>query len=363
MPPPPRKKKKQKGPLIADEGLVLARAKGALLGLAVGEALGVTNERRNLGAEHFPKLNEGYHVDLRGGGVRALRPGQVSWATETAFCLSTALRNFNGFDVFETAKAYGRWLPDSQDPPATVKLALEQVLEGRSPEYTGRRVWLESGQRARDNAALARTAPIGVFFCADQEERLRASLEDTAITHFMPLCQLASAAFNGLIAAALTTPAERLQKAEALKTLDTQLTLAAAMLGRREPDWVLHTKDAVEWLREDIAAAQQDDPWLYGPDLHLFTWPTNVRVTFRLALWEFFHAPGLEAAVLDVANRGGDAGTNSAVTGALMGAVWGARAVPPRWTELLLEAPGPMGGVHWDVYHPRFLITLEPRRV
>lgn len=118
MPPPPRKKK-QKGPLVADEGQVLTRAKGALLGLAVGEALGVTNERRNLGAEQFPKLNEGFHVDLR-GGVRALRPGQVSWATETAFCLSTALRNFNGFDVFETAKAYTRWLPDAQDPPETV---------------------------------------------------------------------------------------------------------------------------------------------------------------------------------------------------------------------------------------------------
>jgi ADP-ribosylglycohydrolase len=359
MPPPPRKKK---GPAVVTEGQLLSRAKGCLLGLAVGEALGVTNERRNLPAEHFPGLNEGFHVDLRGGGARELRPGQVSWASEMAFCLSTALRNFNGYDVVETAKTYTRWLADAHEPPEVVKLALEQVLDGRSPEFSGKRTWLENGQRFKDNAALARAAPIGVFLCGERDERLRATLDDTAITHFAPLCQLASATFNALIAAALLTPTDKLEAPEVLKVLEAELSLAAATLGRKESDWVAFTKEAADLLREDILAAQQDDPWLYGPELHLFTWPTSVRVTFRLALWELFHAPGLEAALIDVANRGGDAGTNCAVTGALLGAVYGDQAVPERWTELLMEAPGPMGGVHWSVYHPRFLVTLEPKR-
>ncbi len=359
MPPPPRPGKKLKAPTSATAEQLRDRQRGALLGLAVGEALGARTEQKNLPAADFPTLNEGPYVEPVGGGRLELRAGQVSWGAELAQVLSTTLRTLRRYDVLETAKAYGRWLPHALDVPDAVKAALEQVLEGRWPEHTGRRVWLDGFQKVRDNAPLARTAPIGVFFHSQREARQLASFEDTAITHFDPLCQLACATYNGILAAAVAAPGERLTPEALLKTAEAELSLAAATLGRREPDWVTQTKEAADVLREDLRQAQEDDPQLYGPELHLFfPWPTPLRVTYRLAFWELFHAPSLEAALVDVVNRGGDADTNAAVTGALFGAVFGEAAVPPAWIERVMEAPGPMGGVHWTVYHPQHLVTL-----
>lgn len=355
MPPPPPRKptnKKVKAPTVASAEQLRARQKGALLGLAVGEAMGVRNDLRNLPAAQFPELNEGPLQEPRGGGRLDLLPGQVTWGCELAQVLSSTLRNLRRYDVYETGKAYARWLPTAVDVPEAIKAALEQIIDGRSPEYSGRRVWLEGFQKVRDNAPLARTAPIGVFFHSKREERLAASLEDTAITHFDPLCQLACATFNGIIAAAISTPAERLDPAQLLKVAEAELSLAAATLGRKESDWVAQTKDAADWLRQDLKIAQDDDPELYGPDLHLFfPYPTSIRVTYRLAFWELFHAPSLEAAVIDVANRGGDSDTNAAVTGALFGAIFGEKAIPELWAERVLEV---RGGPH----HPRNLVTL-----
>ncbi len=354
MPPPPRPNRKTKAPTVATAEQVRSRQKGALLGLVVGEAMGIRNEQRNLPSSMFPELNDGPLVEPRGGGRFELRPGQVTWGSEMAQVLSSTLRNLRRYDQVETGKAYARWLPTAipDSVPDAIKAALDQVIDGRSPEYTGRRVWLEGFQKINDNAPLVRTVPLGVFFHARRDERVNASLEDTAITHYDPLCQLACTTFNGIIAAAISAVGERLDPEQLLKVAEAELSLAAATLGRKESDWVSITRDSADWLREDLKYAQADDPELYGPDLHLFfPWPTTLRATYRLAFWELFHAPSLEAALIDVANRGGDSDTNAAVTGALFGAVFGESAVPMAWVEKVMETPG-------GAYHPRNLLTL-----
>jgi ADP-ribosylglycohydrolase len=355
MPPPPRPNRKLKTPTAATTEQLRSRQKGALLGLAVGEAMGIRNEQRNLPSSMFPELNDGPLIEPRGGGRFELRPGQVVWGSEMAQVLSGTLRNLRRYDVIETGKAYARWLPTAipDSVPDAIKAAMEHINDGRSPEYTGRRVWLEGFQKVRDNAPLVRTAVIGAFFHARREERVTATLEDTAITHFDPVCQLACTTFNGIIAAAIGAVGERLEPEQLLKVAEAELSYAAATLGRKESDWVSMTKDAADWLREDLKFAQQDDPELYGPDLHLFfPWPTPLRTTYRLAFWELFHAPSLEAALIDVVNRGGDSDTNAAVTGALFGAVFGESAIPPAWAERVMEAPGN------GAFHPRNLVTL-----
>ncbi|PZR07668.1 MAG: ADP-ribosylglycohydrolase family protein [Archangium gephyra] len=352
MPPPPRPKK-VKPPTHATPDQIRDRQRGALLGLAVGEAMGIRMDQRNVPAANFPNLNDGPYLEPMGGGRLELRRGQVTWPSEMAQVLSQSLRNQRRYDVFDVAKSYARWLPTTLEAPEAMKAPMEWISEGRSPENTGRRAWLESAQRLRDNAPLARTTPIGVFFHARRDERVQASLEDVSITHFDPLTQLACSTFNGILAAAISAPGERLEPDQLLKVAEAELSLAASVLGRKESDWVGQTKDGADWLREDFKYAQDDDPELYGPDLHLFRpWPSETRVTYRLAFWELFHAPSLEAALIDVANRGGHSTVNCAVTGALFGAIFGDEAIPRDWEERVLEAPGN------GAYHPRNLITL-----
>ena len=206
--PPPRKKR---GPPEASPEQLLSRARGTLLGLAVGDALGVTNEFKKMNSEQFPRLNQGTHTQMRGGGPFGVKRGQVTDDTQMATCLALGLRDLRRYDLVETAKAYARWMPHAFDIGVQTKAALELVLEGKHPEFTGKKVWLESSQKAAGNGSLMRCAPIAVFFRWDQAARINATLLDAAITHFSPQCQLADVIFNAVIAAANTTPKDKLE--------------------------------------------------------------------------------------------------------------------------------------------------------
>lgn len=360
-PPPKKPLKKSQLPTDADEPTRLTRSRGALLGLAIGEALGVTNELKRMPAPDFPTLVDYPVMEPMGGGRFSLKRGQTSWGTQTAVALSTVLRKLRAYDLKEVSKAYLQWVPSAFDVPECFKPTSEQIADGRFLDSLGLRVWLEQGQRPHDNMALARTAVLAVFFqrAKDREKRVRATLDDTALTNFAPICQIASVTLNGVIAAAIMAKGERIEQAEIIKVAETELSLAASVLGREQPDWVQRVKEAADTLREDLKAAQDADPQLYGPELTLFHDPTNVRTAFRIAFWELFHAPSFSAGLLDVANRGGAAGTNACVTGALLGAVYGERQIPAEWGERVLEALGPNSeSTLWTVYHPRFLLNL-----
>ena len=95
-------------------------------------------------------------------------------------------------------------------------------------------------------------------------------------------------------------------------------------------------------VAQDLRFAAADDPRLEGISsgggLDILAQAGFVRVAFRLAFWELLHAPSFEAALIDVVNRGGDADTNGAITGALLGAHFGEEAIPQGWRAAVLGA-------------------------
>ena len=362
MPAPnrPQPQMKKRGPAGLDPKVAASRRRGALLGLAVGDALGTTNEFRKLQAPPFPTLATGLHTEMRGAGPFNLKPGQVTDDTQMACCIGAVLKSLHRYDVVEAAKQYVAWKPHAFDVGNQTAEAIDACAAGNlfSPESAGRGVWQRSGQKAAGNGSLMRTAPIGVFFANDKAARVQASLEDSAITHFDPRCQLACVALNGSIAQAITS-VQPATPAALVTAADLDLSLAASMLGKSAPDYVIQIKDAIACLREDLEFAQEDDPELYGPDLHLHAQAGFVRVAFRLAYWELFHAPSFEAALIDVVNRGGDSDTNAAIAGALLGATCGEEKIPEPWRTAVLEALSTgRAGPLWDVYHPRLLLGI-----
>lgn len=309
-------------------------ARGALLGLAVGDALGTTLEFRELDAPPFPTRCTGAHVDIRGGGPFSVTPGQVTDDTQLAVCLADSLRACGALDVRELAARYLAWQPHAFDVGTQTAAALGELRRGASPTDAGRIVWEARGRQPAGNGSLMRTAPIGVFFADDLAGLRAAARAESAITHFDPRCVEACVAFDAAIAAAVRADAPT--SAAMLQAAQAELTLPA--------------------LLEDLTLAQADDPQLYGPAVHLHQHQGFVRVAFRLAFWELCHAPSFEAGLVDVVNRGGDADTNGAIAGALLGARFGAAGIPSRWSTAVLDAaPKPP----WDgAYHPRRLLAL-----
>ena len=315
-----------------------ARARGALLGLAVGDALGTTLEFEVIDAPPHPALADGPLTDIVGGGPFGLAPGQVTDDTQMASCLSDSLNRLGRFDVDDVASRYVEWRRHAFDIGAQTRAALTAIENGSDPRTAGEAIWRARSQNAAGNGSLMRTAPIGVFFARDPDALRRAAREDSAITHFDPRCQEACVAFNAAIAAAIRGTNEEIAVA--------MWNAARAEISRDD-------------LASDLDAAGADDSQLYGPELDLRQHQGFVRVAFRLAFWALRHARSFEEALLDVVNRGGDADTNGAIAGALLGAAYGEGAIPLRWRTAVLDAlqDGPATPLR-DQYHPRRLLDL-----
>ena len=336
------------------------RARGALLGLAVGDSAGVHNEFRRLAAPPFPRLARGPVTGPVGGGPFHLASGQISDDTQMACCLALSLSGKGRFDLTDVAARYVAWTDVAFDIGNQTRAALSLVKRA-SPEDAGKRVWISSKQSAAGNGSLMRCAPIGVFFAEDPEQRRLASLADSALTHFDPRCQLACAALNAAISTAIVWKGQ--PTADALVAAgDREVDAAAEMLVHRvyQDDIPLVVRAAAE-LHHDLRAARDDDPKLYGPELHLHDQMGFVRIALRGAFWELLHAPTFEAAVIDTINRFSDSDTVGAVVGALAGAYYGESAIPEEWKTSVLGAlqDGPPSPLR-DLYHPTKLLELVP---
>jgi ADP-ribosylglycohydrolase len=79
-----------------------SRFHGALLGLAVGDALGTTLEFERPG--DFEPID-----DMVGGGPFKLEPGQWTDDTSMALCLAASLVKTGGFDPRDQMERYVRW--------------------------------------------------------------------------------------------------------------------------------------------------------------------------------------------------------------------------------------------------------------
>jgi ADP-ribosyl-[dinitrogen reductase] hydrolase len=387
--PPPRRPAPQ-GP----DPFPGPRSRGALLGLAIGDALGAPLRGRNLLAPLFPQLADGMRRMPSGGVIKPrtgkppdapelaeydpelgydglpedvpleppvleLRKGQVTDETHMACCVAWSLREVKRYDAADVARRLRIWKTHAFDMSDSVRDVLDEMDAGPPVRVltAGQRVWLRGFRRSCTNGSLARTAPIGVFFARDDQARQQASFEDSALTHFDPRCQLACAALNAAIAKAITGGA-KVEPGDLITAAHTGLSVGAAALGRSAPDFISEVTFAKSLLLADLEMAQEPDPMLYGPELHLHRHHGHVRIAFRLAFWELLHAPGFESGLVDAVNRGGDADAHGAITGALLGAFHGEEALPPEWRRLVLESMSTVRGPFWNVYHPRHLLAL-----
>jgi len=329
----------------------MPRGLGSLLGMAVGDALGTTHEFKALAAPAFPTLATGPLTEVVGAGAFRLAAGEVTDDTQMAAALAYPFVMANRFATSHYVTKYLAWQNVAFDIGITVRGGLDLVAQGVPPERAGRRVWEEHARNAAGNGSLMRTAVLGVMLAGLPDARRLASFADSAITHFDPRCQIACAALNAAIAHALTA---RPSPASMARAAEEEVRAAAAALRATFGDLGSEIDAAERALLADLAAARDDDPDLYGQELHLHEMAGFVRVAFRLAFWELLHAPSFAAGVIDVANRGGDADTNAAITGALLGAFYGLDGLPQRWVQRVLTAPV-MVADDWE-YHPRTLV-------
>jgi len=181
------------------------RFRGALVGLAVGDAVGTTVEFRPPGT--FAPVR-----DMVGGGPFSLPAGAWTDDTSMALCLAESLVTQKDFDPLHQLETYVRWYRHGHlsvkgrcfDIGITTAGALKRFQEKRQP-YPG-----ETSPGAAGNGSLMRLAPAPLAFANKPETAIYMAGQSSRTTHGAPECIDACRYFAGLLLAAIRLMISRL---------------------------------------------------------------------------------------------------------------------------------------------------------
>jgi ADP-ribosyl-[dinitrogen reductase] hydrolase len=280
-------------------------AAGALLGLACGDALGRPVEFRS--ADWIADTH-GRVTEMLGDGTHGKPPGTVTDDTDLALCLARSLVECEAFDGQDVASRFAAWLDGGPfDVGLMTADAIQEYQSGTSWRDAGREVWhrRREGSNA-GNGSVMRCAPLAVAFADDPATLADVSQRSSAITHHDPRCTYGCAVLNCTVAGYLRGESDPFPAA--LDRIDSDA-----------PDELVESLRVVPDLLDGDAL------------------PTSGYVveTLQTALYDALTADSAESAVLTAVNRGGDADTIGAVTGALAGARFGRDGLPERWLDTL----------------------------
>jgi ADP-ribosylglycohydrolase len=288
--------------------LSVDRYRGALLGLAVGDALGAALEFRAPGT--FTPIE-----DMVGGGALRLEPGEWTDDTAMALCLAESLVERRGFDPVDQLQRYLRWYEEGHlackgycnDIGNTTREALERFRRTGKP-YCGSKDPMTAG-----NGSLMRLAPVPLLYARRPAEAIERSGESSRTTHQAPVAIDACRYFGGLIVAAVLG----VSKDEMLQPLYSPV-----------PDYWDQHPLAPEVKQVACGSFKERQPPAIKGSGYV------VR-SMEAALWAFYHHDDFRSGCLAAANLGDDADTTAAIFGQLAGAYHGESGIPREWLARL----------------------------
>jgi ADP-ribosyl-[dinitrogen reductase] hydrolase len=271
------------------------RFRGALLGLAVGDAVGTTVEFMAPGT--FEPMR-----DMVGGGPFGLPAGGWTDDTSMALCLAESLVERGGFDPVDQLERYVRWYRQGHwsctgscfDIGNATRAALERFERTREP-FPG-----DADPLAAGNGPLMKLAPVVLAYASRPEEAVRFAAESARTTHGAGEAADASAWFARLLLCALDG--------------DDPLELAV--------DESLHPKVVA------AATSTREPPAVRGGGY--------IIDALEAALWALRSTSSFQEGVLAAVNLGDDADTTAAIYGQLAGAVYGLAGIPQHWRDRVL---------------------------
>ncbi|MCR6030356.1 hydrolase [Nocardioides sp. zg-579] len=307
------------------------RAAGVLLGQACGDALGVPYEFATPPGPAEP-------AQMRGGGLGGFAPGE--WSDDTAMAVAVAEVLAGGADVAvdaaadDVANGFLRWYADG---PADIGVQTSRVLgwtgrhdaDGRSVSRVMREqamVYARSNPRSAGNGALMRTSPVALRHLDDRERAADAARLVAALTHADPLAGDSCVLWTEAIRVAVTAG-----------EIDPRAGLDLVP-GSRRGRWA-------EWLDDATDVERNRSERVPGARFV----PNGFTVTaLQAAVAAVVTTPvpadlpcrHLQDALHAAVRIGDDTDTVAAIAGGLLGARWGASAVPWRWRRAVHGWPG-----------------------
>ncbi len=291
------------------------RIMGGLVGLVVGDALGVPVEFSTRAERDCDPV-----AGLRGFGMHGQPPG--AWSDDGALALAHAeafaahgwepARHLDAFRAWQERacfSSHGRVF----DIGRTTREALRRWADGCPATEAGGR-----GERDNGNGSLMRILPVSCWWSAATDLAVIARLgEASALTHAHPRSRLVCALHGLLTARLLSGRPLRVALAAAIRAW-----LPAVPAEQRPALESLLSPAFLDWPRERIPS-----------DGHVVS-------TMVAAAWCLDRHEGFADAVLAAVNLGGDTDTTAAVVGGLAGLRCGLSGLPRTWLTCLPRSRG-----------------------
>ena len=297
------------------------RACGAVLTSAIGDALGAPYE--------FDTAQPGPDGPvMMGGGLGRFAPGEwtddsaMAWGVLDVVASGMDLRSDDGLNA--VANNFRTWY---ESGPADIGIQTGAVLRGVGPDPTADEMSSVAADvhtttgRSAGNGSLMRTAAVALPYLHDPAAIVEASRRVSALTHYDPRAQEACALWSLAIRCAVVEG-----------TLDLRSGL----------DYL--DPEAARYWSERIDEAESADPARFRPNGGVVValqaaWSAIVQTTVP----DQQPCRHLGDALTTAIRIGHDTDTVAAIAGALLGARWGASAVPARWRRMLHGYPGLSG--------------------
>lgn len=322
------------------DSVLLDRARGVMVGLAVGNLFGIVHEGRSWQsiARRYPD------------GIREImaRPGYPD-DDDIAQAIALAEAAAEGpLDLDDLGRRFWEWAETNgagmggltgrvlslyggsypQRLMRNRRTGRARAPVGPSIEEASRTAWKNSRHRGNaGNGALMRCAPIAIRWHQDPVALARNSYLSAVPTHWDRRCGWSCVVVNFAIAAAFRdewVPADVLLQASLEGLRSSLAELERYGVRNRVPRRV---RDTVAGARKD----EIDDLGLDGPSMGY------TLLTLRAALVAYWRASSFERGLRYIIEAGGDTDTNGAAAGAVLGARFGVEGTPRRWREQLAE--------------------------
>lgn len=293
---------------------------GGVLGLAVGDALGVPVEFRSREA-----LERNPVADMRGYGTHSQPAGTWSDDASMALCLLESL-SVKGVDYEDMMSRFLRWGETGYMTPYGEAFDMGGATQNALAEYSRGKPALECGGRREydnGNGAVMRILPLALYLHetagSDFPERAEAYEiihSASAVTHAHPVSKMAC----GFYCAAANAVLCGQDIGEALDT--------ARAFYRKEPDfspWLERKFARVD--KKVLEALPREKVQSGGFAVH----------TLEAAIWCLLRHEDFRGCVLEAVNLGDDTDTTGAVAGGLAGLRCGPEGIPEEWLNVLAK--------------------------
>ena len=298
----------------------------AILGLVVGDALGVPGEFK-----HRLTMKADPITDMIAYGTHNQPAG--TWSDDSSMVIATmewlSEMKSNQLDYTLLMEKFNRWIMHGEYTPYGVafdfgistRMAIHEFRKGIEPlECGGTSEW-DNG-----NGSLMRILPAALWCCEELVEDVAKCKEfifnTSSLTHRHLRSKMACLIFSKLIADLFTA-----EENDKMKIVEKSLAVWKAYFDSMEEKEIEAEKDHFGRLLdvEAFKNLKEEEIKSSGYVVH----------TLEAAIWCFLNTENYKDCVLMAVNLGDDTDTTAAVAGGLAGLWYGLESIPKAWINIL----------------------------